>query len=242
MVENVSHDDIHDYLVSSSDPEKFLEQALNLLEEDEYEKARKKSNIAIKKVVNQFRDYDQFEQIIEEISKNDELSKIFKVYNPRSTDEINNFTILYDKILKLLSEEFSIPEIKLLQYRREMLDEAIRIRDICQTIFDYEILKNDLLDIDIQNDYIEKFILLKNYRCAFNVASDIKRKPLKKAIINIVKYLFGYLQYDETMDSFKVVEFSNTKFYKWILDSNVIKDSKVVLEKIKGSLGGMTND
>lgn len=242
IVEKVSHDDIHDYLVSSSDPEKFLEQAQNLLEEDEYEKARKKSYIAIKKVVNQFRDYDQFEQIIAEISKNDELSKIFNVYNPRSTDEINYFIILYDKILKLLSEEFSIFEFKLLQYRREMLDEAIRIRDICQTIFDYEILKNDLLDIDIQNDYIEKFILLKNYRCAFIVASDIKREPLKKAIISIVKYLFGYLQYDETMDSFKVVEFSNTKFYKWILDNNVIKDSKVVLEKIKGSLGGIIND
>jgi superfamily I DNA/RNA helicase len=241
MVENITVDDIQDYLLSSNDPERFLDQAEILIENQEYDKALKKSLIAIKNIVNQFRDHELFGNLISIIEQNRELSDIFISYNPRAINEIEKFKKLYDSVIDYCETTQAIDEIDLIRKRREILDESIRIRDISIKVQEYVILKNDLMDMDIANEFIEKFIILKEYHYAIKVSQNIENSSIRLSINKIIRYCFGYITYLEAADEFSKIEFSNYDFYKWLLDHKISEDTKLVLENIKNNLMELTN-
>lgn len=239
--EDIKEDDVYDYLEITTDPERFYDQATSLLEKNEYEKAYRKSNIALRHFLNQFDKDEDLKLLTPENILNDEkYIELTKVTSSLQNKNIETFESSYYNFINYIKvKEINKEYFEFINKRFEILKDSLRIRKI------YEKRKEFFDNIDIWDDkekllYHEDFILLKDYKSTIDVLNTIDNKEESKRYKNLVDYLFGNTTFEKVKESFVMITYINDKIYKMIVDNeleNVFNQNITnQIEKLRGAL------
>lgn len=253
MVEDIGEDDIPLYLHISIDPKTFLNQAKEQMEIGDYQKAKKKSDIALRNVLDQFNKDEDIQ--LEMIRVNDKtlLNKMSDFSSKVSSDEIESFRTLYEKLVKtlessnhvaqdnsLMIDAISSNDYKLIKERYYTLLEIIKVKNICEKRIQFDELKTIMSEKD-KIVLIEDFLELDNYDCAIDVTSSLSMAK-KSDYQSIVKYMYGYESYDNVVQILDRLAFQNMNTYKLILDKQLFNDVRVQLSHKIQKLRGYVNE
>ncbi|HNZ49905.1 MAG TPA: AAA family ATPase [Bacilli bacterium] len=88
--EDIVESDIEEYLRTTNEPGKFFDQAIQLIEEKEYEKASRKNDTALRHLLNQFDTNDNLDKLKTEF-KNSNLDEIQKLTSSISKENLEKY-------------------------------------------------------------------------------------------------------------------------------------------------------
>lgn len=245
LIEDLEEDEIGQYLAISVDPEVFIRQANQLLEDKNYIKANKKNNIAIKNIINQFDKHENFSYVYTQFQENELYKALDNFTNRFDTNGIEAYRMKFLEYIESLkinqTDDKNLRDyILFLRDIHQNLDEAIKIRKICEKRFEFDEYKTLLSDSE-KIIFFEDFSLLDNYDCVIEVAKTLERE-LSEDYVMIAKYIFGYETYQKVKKLLSKIEFQNPEMYKLILDKNVIPDGKIEIGQKIRELRGLINE
>ncbi len=232
--EDILEEDIPDYLEITTDPEKFYDQALKLLEKKDYEKAYKKSNIALRHLINQFELDEEIINLISSDIKNlKSYKEIIKLTRSIKNENIKVFKSLYKEFLFELSKlnDENTAFKNLINKRFDILKDSLRIRLIYEEREEFF----EFVDIYEENDVLlkhEKFINLQSYDNAIEVLKYVsKENELKYK--DVADYIFGNTTFDKIRDSFNNIKYEDSSIYENIIDHELkVVFKEKLIEKI----------
>jgi len=241
--EDIVESDIEEYLRTTNEPGKFFDQAIQLIEEKEYEKASRKNDTALRHLLNQFDTNDNLDKLKTEF-KNSNLDEIQKLTSSISKENLEKYQHFFSNFVVDVEKDFwEIDEEtkELLIERLDMLNDCIRIRNICEKR--REFLENRTKwDDDYKIMLHEDFILLDSYDMTMTVLNDLVNDN-KIDYINVARYIFGFTSsYKKIKQSLAKVDYYNGKvFIKVVnkeLDNVLGQKTKNHINKLKEIFGG----
>ncbi len=224
--EDITEDDIEDYLEITTDPERFYDQAVNLMENHEYEKAYKKSNIALRHLLNQF-DKDDFlvGNIPESVMESKDYKELIRFTSNLTTGNLENYQKIYFKLisnLKIKIDNNLITNddvIDTIIRRYGMLEDSLRIRKVYNFRLNY--LENrEILDDSDKLIFHEEFILLNDYEMTMTILNDLKGE-IKQDYINVANHIFGNTTFDKVRESFNKTTYNYDSIPISIIDKEL---------------------
>jgi hypothetical protein len=239
-IEKILVDDIESYLSISINPEVFYEQAIIAMEDNNYLKAYKKNNIAIKNILNQFVEEDSFASVLDLIKTEIRYNILKFPPNVKDNEGIELFLSSFEIFLAKFHSSIENAIYDALIKRKELLIKAIRTKEICKkrNELDEYLNMNIMTETDII-EYLEEFILLENFECAYYCANNLTSD--KQSYEKLIRYIFDYESYENVVDHISRIQFKNLKCAEYLFAHKVKIDAYDKLEASINDLEDLIN-
>jgi len=236
IIENITEDMISDYLSITINPILFYEQAEIALEDFNFERALRKVNISIKNSIDQFKEDEELQWVRPLISTDSKLllTTYINTIELDYRDFIDDFDDLISNSLDLGLDSH---KIDLLKNRYECLINGLNLKRACHRCIEFEEYE-DLMQDDDKTIYIKDLILLRNQICSSYLANKLVDSKTRYYYITLIKYLHGYLMYDQEvrdiLNNIKMDDEIYTSIILKMVERDAFNDIESILKKLEG--------